>query len=74
LPHPEFGLELVWNLDQVAGYVSSWSATARYRKAEGRDPVPQLRQSLEPAWPAAGTAVVRMPIGLRAARLVDAGS
>jgi SAM-dependent methyltransferase len=69
LPHPEFGLALVWNLDQVAGYVSSWSATARYRKAEGRDPVPQLRQALQPVWPAAGTAAVRMPIGLRAARL-----
>ena len=30
---PEFGLELDWNLEQVLGYVSSWSATARYRKA-----------------------------------------
>lgn len=69
LPHPEFGLELLWNLDQVAGYVSSWSATARYRKAKGHNPVPLLRQALEPVWPKGGTASVRMPIGLRAARL-----
>jgi len=69
LPHPEFGIELRWNLDQVAGYVSSWSATARYRKAEGHDPVPLLRQALAPVWPPAGSADVRMPIGLRAARL-----
>ena len=33
---PEFGLELEWNLEQVAGYVSSWSATARYRPGAGR--------------------------------------
>ena len=69
LPHPEFGLTLEWSLEQVLGYVSSWSATARYRKANGEDPVPRLRATLEPAWPASGIAAIRMPIGLRAARL-----
>ena len=69
LPHPEFGLTLEWNLEQVLGYVSSWSATARYRKDRGDDPVPRLRASLQPAWPTSGTATLRMPIGLRAARI-----
>jgi ubiquinone/menaquinone biosynthesis C-methylase UbiE len=67
---PGFGLELSWNPEQVAGYVSSWSATARYRKALGTDPVPLLRESLAPAWPAGGGRVpLRMPIGLRVGRL-----
>jgi len=69
LPHPEFELTLEWSLEQVLGYVSSWSATARYRKDRGGDPVPQLRASLQPVWPASGIATLRMPIGLRAARL-----
>jgi len=69
LPHPEFGFELAWNLDQVAGYVSSWSATARYRQAEGRDPVPLLRVALAGIWPGDAAVALRMPIGLRAARL-----
>jgi hypothetical protein len=70
LPHPPFGLELRWNLDQVLGYVSSWSATARYRQAEGRDPLPRLRAALAPRWPAGGEPVViRMPIALRTGRL-----
>jgi SAM-dependent methyltransferase len=74
LPHPEFGLQLNWNLEQVIGYVSSWSATARYRKALGSDPVPLLRQSLGAIWPAAGaTVAVRMPIGLRAGPLRPGG-
>jgi SAM-dependent methyltransferase len=30
---PQFGFELNWNLEQLAGYASSWSATARYRSA-----------------------------------------
>lgn len=70
LPHPEFGLTLRWNLEQVLGYVSSWSATARYRQARGDDPVPLLRASLQGAWPGEGSmAEIRMPIGLRAGRL-----
>ena len=69
LAHPDFALTLRWNLEQVLGYVSSWSATARDRTARGDDPVPQLRASLAPAWPSAGSAMIRMPIGLRAARL-----
>ena len=67
---PQFGLELRWNLDELAGYASSWSATARYRQALGTDPVPLLRALIEPAWPAAGGSVpLRMPLGLRVGRL-----
>jgi SAM-dependent methyltransferase len=65
---PSFGLDLEWSLEQVIGYVSSWSATARYRKALGKDPVPLLRESLGAIWPGA-TALLRMPLGLRAGRL-----
>lgn len=71
LETPAFALELRWNLDQVIGYVSSWSATARYRKALSADPAPLLRESLAPAWPGDGFATIRMPIGLRVARLRD---
>jgi len=74
LPHPPFELELRWNLEQVLGYVSSWSATTRYRQAEGRDPLPLLRAAIAPLWPAAGEQLpVRMPIVLRAGRLRAAG-
>jgi SAM-dependent methyltransferase len=67
---PPFGLDLRWSLEQVLGYVSSWSATARYRQACGDDPVPLLRASLTSAWPRDGSAVpILIPLGLRAAKL-----
>lgn len=70
IDHPPFGLELDWPFDQVIGYVSSWSATARYRKAMGSDPVPLLRESLGAVWPGDGVmARLHMPLGLRVARL-----
>jgi SAM-dependent methyltransferase len=73
LAHPGFGLDLDWPFEQVIGYVSSWSATARYRAALGADPVPLLRTSLGAIWPGPeATARVRIPLGLRVARLDSA--
>ncbi len=71
IPCPEFALQLRWGFEQVIGYVGSWSATARYRKQKGTDPVPLLRQALAPLWSgsATSTAVLRMPLVLRVARL-----
>ena len=70
LEHPRFGLELDWPYAQVIGYVSSWSATAQYRKVLGKDPVPLLEASLGAIWPGQGaTARVRSPSGMRVARL-----
>jgi SAM-dependent methyltransferase len=67
---PELGVELSWNLEQIAGYVSSWSATARHRRDLGVDPVPLLTASLAEAWPVRDVAVqIHMPIGLRIGRL-----
>jgi ubiquinone/menaquinone biosynthesis C-methylase UbiE len=72
LPHPSFGLELQWVFEQVMGYVSSWSATARYRAQKGTDPVPLLRDALRPVWPGEdGTAALRMPLVLRAGKLAS---
>ena len=70
IAHPPFALDLSWSFEQVLGYVSSWSATARYRKALGTDPVPLLAESLGAAWPGKGASVpLRMPLGVRAGRL-----
>ncbi len=71
LVHPDFALTLHWNLEQVLGYVSSWSATARYRQSNADDPLPRLRAALQAIWPAGGKAEVHLPIGLRAGRLRD---
>lgn len=70
LPHPPFALELSWTFEQLLGYVSSWSATARYQKEVGEDPVPRLRDSLRPVWPASQPLkTLRMSLVLRVACL-----
>lgn len=51
---PAFAMEATWTLDQLAGYLSTWSAVQRARTATGDDPVPGLVESLRAAWGAAG--------------------
>lgn len=64
-------IERDWTLEELAGYVGTWSAVKRYREARGDDPVAALLlPALRPAWPAGESRRVTWPLGLRAGRVV----
>jgi SAM-dependent methyltransferase len=67
LATPAFAIEARLSLDALAGYFGSWSATDRYRRAVGSDPVPEFVAGLAAAWGA--ERAVRWPIALRAGRI-----
>jgi SAM-dependent methyltransferase len=55
LPYPEmtapaFAMQAQWSLQQLIGYVRSWSATARYVERNGADPAVLLEKALLPEW------------------------
>lgn len=66
LAAPGFAIEARLSLAALAGYFGSWSATDRYRRALGADPVPAFIDGLSGAWGAERE--VRWPIALRAGR------
>jgi SAM-dependent methyltransferase len=71
LDGPPFTLEQQWTLDDLAGYVRTWSAVARYRAAHGGDPVGALVQRLAPHGcgpPDSLRRAVRWPFVLRLGR------
>jgi SAM-dependent methyltransferase len=39
-----------WALDQLIGYLSSWSGVQRYRETEGQDPLPAVQAELAKIW------------------------
>lgn len=43
-------LQLRWSLEHYLGYLSSWSATQKYRQQTGEDPVALARQTLDGVW------------------------
>ena len=48
---PSFAMAVDWTLDDLAGYLRSWSATSRYHELHGFDPVGVLvEQHLAPLW------------------------
>jgi ubiquinone/menaquinone biosynthesis C-methylase UbiE len=47
---PAFRMETHWTLEQLLGYFSTWSATNRYIKATGQNPLELLAASLQASW------------------------
>jgi len=55
---PPFAMAVDWNLDDLLGYLRSWSATSRYREQYAIDPVLALAEQLAPLWGAQRRRVV----------------
>lgn len=68
-PVPAFEIRLHWTLDELVGYVGTWSAVQRCLAETGEDPSHQLFLRLRPVWgePAAVREIV-WPIVLLAGR------
>lgn len=68
---PELSIDLPMTLNDVAGYIGTWSSTQRYREARGEDPVPALIESIAPLW-VDGDAPrpTRWPLAIRAGRVL----
>ena len=57
-----FEINIEWNIDQFAGYLTSWSATQKFIKAEGINPVPEFIQSIKHVWNDGEVKRVRFPV------------
>lgn len=74
-PWPEIDLPpqtmtAAWTLDQLLGYLGTWSSVKAYREQRDEDPLPGLRAQLLPLWPEAGQAAlaVSWPLPVRIGR------
>lgn len=47
---PELEMQADWDLDQLAGFLSSWSATQRYQSERGEHPLSLIWPDLLTAW------------------------
>ena len=66
---PEFRMEVRWTMEQLLGYFSTWSATNRFIKATGQNPLGPLSEKLKQVWgkPGSPRSVV-WPLTLRIGR------
>ncbi|MBX2969728.1 MAG: class I SAM-dependent methyltransferase [Cyclobacteriaceae bacterium] len=47
---PSFQMKVNWNLEQFAGYITTWSATQKYIRTTGINPVPEFITQIKPYW------------------------
>ncbi len=63
---PRFEMETRWRLDELVGYLRTWSATQRYIASRGSDPVIPLVDELRKVWDGEERPrLVRWPLALR---------
>jgi SAM-dependent methyltransferase len=66
---PDFLLQLDWSLDDLLGYLRTWSAVQRYQAATGSDPVAEWEPAFLTAWGGAVSRTVTWPMRVRAFRV-----
>jgi SAM-dependent methyltransferase len=73
-PAPAFAIEVEWTLEEVTGYIGTWSAVRRYAAGSGVDPITLVQTDLTRAWGDPDERLpIRWPIGLRVGRPRPAG-
>ncbi|HMJ06437.1 MAG TPA: class I SAM-dependent methyltransferase [Chthoniobacterales bacterium] len=69
LAPPAFEMEAHWRLEQLLGYLRTWSATQKFVAARGFDPVDALGERMRESWGERGEErLVRWPLTLRVGR------
>jgi SAM-dependent methyltransferase len=63
---PRFAMTAEWSLDELAGYVATWSPIKIFQEQRGFDPLPELAGPLAKAWGPAERRTVVWPLHVRA--------
>lgn len=69
IPAPEWTLQASWSRARFIAYCRSYSASARYQKINGVDPVDDLAHTLAPLWDEATLKPIHWPMPLFLRRL-----
>lgn len=67
---PGFEMSAAWSVDDMLGYLRTWSATRRYERQHGADPVAIIEPRLRAAWGDATRTAV-WPLNVFAYRVTD---
>jgi len=65
---PAFQMEAEWNVEELLGYLGTWSATQRFMAAESRDPLEEIEGELREAWGGNARRVI-WPLTIRVGRV-----
>ena len=67
-PASPIAMTASWTRDELVGYITTWSATARFVAAGGAERLEELRGQLAAIWPEGERRCVRWPLTVVLAR------
>jgi ubiquinone/menaquinone biosynthesis C-methylase UbiE len=71
LPSKEFSIHVNWNIEDVTGYLNSWSSVQHFIKANGYNPVNETATQLQTVWPENKDRLVfTFPVFLKIGRII----
>ena len=65
-----FRMHTRWTLDQMEGYINTWSAIKKFIKVNGYNPVPALIEDIKSVWGNKESIPFDFPLALRIGRVV----
>ncbi len=68
IPVDALEMEVEWGVQELIGYLGTWSAVRKYRTAQGEDPVDSLREALLDAWGSVSRRSVTWPLMVKLGR------
>ncbi len=66
---PEFHIEVEWNLNQLLGYIKTWSGVNNFIEKNAHDPIPELKNKIEQFWPGHTEKKIIFPLTLKIGRV-----
>ena len=66
---PSFSIELEWSLEQLIGYLHTWSAVQHYEKANKTHPIKLIQDKLKKAWGKDAKKKIQFPVYMRLGKL-----
>ncbi|GAB3645833.1 class I SAM-dependent methyltransferase [Echinicola sediminis] len=65
---PKISLKSHWSIDQLLGYLNTWSAVKHYEKAKGKNPLDLVKQEFVHGWGSEPSKAVEFPLILKVGR------
>ena len=69
VPAPSLRLELRWSLEQLVGYLGTWSPRKRYQEVHGADALEAIFPKLACVWGGSVDRLITWPLSIRAFRV-----
>ena len=69
IPAPKFQIETDWTLQELEGYINTWSGVQKFISTEGYNPVDKLIENIQLYWPPRDKMHIEFPLHVKIGRV-----